>query len=161
MHAPKNQHILSSVPRLSTTSTHWKPMQSRKLYFPRAGCQFQLLALPTVGLWRRKKPVRFPGTRRCLSTPHTRILYSHTEGQEQGFFFLFFPPRPICSTSVGFSTWGCQLPVGHTLLLPALLKGKQHMTLRTLFSFGPGGKGVTQCSRGRWFSGGVSEMPSV
>lgn len=41
---------------------------------------------------------------------------------------VFFFSRTICFTSRGFSSGGCQLTVGNRLLLPALLKGKQHTT---------------------------------
>lgn len=129
----ENEHILSSIPPPSTTSTQWKPMQSRKLYFPRPRCQFRLITLPRFGLWQYKKSLRFIGMQRCLSNPPTYtycILYSHRERQWRTrlfiLFYFFFPEQSASHQWVSVGPGGCQLTVGHRLLLPALLKGKQH-----------------------------------
>lgn len=44
-----------------TTSTDYKPMQSRGLYFPRPCCQFGCITLPRFGLWQYNKTLRFTG----------------------------------------------------------------------------------------------------
>lgn len=49
----KDEHTLPAIPP-STTSTDYKPTQSRGLYFPRPCCQFGLITLPRFGLWQWK-----------------------------------------------------------------------------------------------------------
>lgn len=80
-----------------------------------------------------QKSLRFIGMQHCLSNPPTYtycILYSHRKRhlRTRFFFFVFFSQNNLLHIS-GFQSWGCQLTVGHRLLLPALLKGKEHTTL--------------------------------
>ncbi len=54
-------------PHPPTTSTDYKLIQSRGLYFPRVCCQFGLITLSRFALWQYNMTLRFKGMHDCLS----------------------------------------------------------------------------------------------
>lgn len=63
-------------PLFPTTSTDYKPIQSRGLYFPRVCCQFGLITLPRFGLWQYNKTLRFTRMQDCLTKPWIYTYFS-------------------------------------------------------------------------------------
>lgn len=82
----KDEHALPAIPP-STTSTDYKPTQSRGLYFPRPRCQFGLITLPRFGLWQYEKTQRFKGITNPWTYTYCSLKSSGGGNWEHVFFF--------------------------------------------------------------------------
>lgn len=82
----KDEHALPAIPP-STTSTDYKPTQSRGLYFPRPRCQFGLITLPRFGLWQYEKTLRFKGITNPWTYTYCSLKSSGGGNWEHVFFF--------------------------------------------------------------------------
>lgn len=94
-----------------------------------------------------------------FNSTHTYLIFSQRRAGTR-FFFLFFPQTNLLHIS-GFQYLGLPVASWPQTTAACLAQGQTTYDFEensvTLFSFGPGGKGVMQCSKGRWFSDGVSE----
>lgn len=124
-HEQERSTYSARYPHPPTTSTDYKPIQSRGLYFPRPCCQLGLITLPRFGLWQYNKTLRFQGMQDCLTKPwiYTYLQLTVIQGRQLRTLSLF--QEQSASQSISFRPGSCQKTVGHRARLPALLKGKQ------------------------------------
>lgn len=115
----KDEHTLPAIPP-STTSTDYKPTQSRGLYFPRPCCQFGLITSPRFGLWQYEKTLRFKG----LTNPWTYTYCSVKPSSGGNWEHLFF-------SRSSFSGAAC-LAQGQTMQLESFTHGAPNQPRNTV-----------------------------